>query len=521
MDPSKSRTRAWLKGDKFNKFMTGRRWGWQRFILREDLMNPANGYIGKDGTVIFEAKLDVFVKKTVTLLIDKEFEFNLYPIPKAQMNTDFRYFFNNGNINPNGNTSSGSLADVAFLFEENNVQHAHTQILAARSPVFCKLFASTFAENSKYKRMVEIKIHDIPYRTFVELLRYIYTGDVQWPDESKHMPINENNKRPVVGVALDEATSLDHIKKRRTRQDYLFRMNELPHSAAMQYDAGFDNYEDKELLHEPKSVDSSLDEVSGNEVVDQSNNVSQQSLYSKAQMQHLRFALSLYEAADKYELNRLRLLAEHKTLEILKSQINRINKQVQVGHKYWPRKLSRVPLIRQEAMLFRPSFLPNKNDMEEKQKDWCNGFLDVLVVAYRHNSKRLKRICLTALTSEILSKRTKKILLSSELLYDLSKDLITEMLQYVAVQEQKHVDDDYYRDSYRSYRGVPESGSEFFSEKQTCDDHIKEELEPSSMPVAALKSELVERGYPVRGDRDSLISLLEEARRLKVREYVV
>lgn len=66
MDPSKSRTRAWHKGDKFNKFMSGRRWGFQRFILREDLMNPANGYIGKDDKLIIEAQVDVFEKKAVS-----------------------------------------------------------------------------------------------------------------------------------------------------------------------------------------------------------------------------------------------------------------------------------------------------------------------------------------------------------------------------------------------------------------------------------------------------------------------
>lgn len=47
--------------------MSGRRWGWQKFIRRDDLLNPEKGFI-KDGTVIFEASLDVYVKQTLSMI---------------------------------------------------------------------------------------------------------------------------------------------------------------------------------------------------------------------------------------------------------------------------------------------------------------------------------------------------------------------------------------------------------------------------------------------------------------------
>jgi hypothetical protein len=57
-DPSAPRERKWAKGDKYNTFSVGRRWGWQKFIKRENLMDPDKGFL-LDDTVIFETEVTV------------------------------------------------------------------------------------------------------------------------------------------------------------------------------------------------------------------------------------------------------------------------------------------------------------------------------------------------------------------------------------------------------------------------------------------------------------------------------
>lgn len=66
---------------------------------------------------------------------------------------------------------NGEFKDVTFKVENKEIQ-AHKVILAARSPVFKKMFAAKMKEAQTNK----VTISDISSDTFEEMLRYIYTG---------------------------------------------------------------------------------------------------------------------------------------------------------------------------------------------------------------------------------------------------------------------------------------------------------------------------------------------------------
>lgn len=65
------------------------------------------------------------------------------------------------------------LKDVTFLFGKQEIK-AHKVVLAARSPVFRKMFAT----NMKESKSNEVVISDISYDTFEEMLFFIYSGKV-------------------------------------------------------------------------------------------------------------------------------------------------------------------------------------------------------------------------------------------------------------------------------------------------------------------------------------------------------
>lgn len=68
---------------------------------------------------------------------------------------------------------SDQLSDFTFIVEGVELP-IHKNILAARSPVFLKMFTGDFQEKHGKQR----EILDVSKETFTELLRFIYTGEV-------------------------------------------------------------------------------------------------------------------------------------------------------------------------------------------------------------------------------------------------------------------------------------------------------------------------------------------------------
>lgn len=68
---------------------------------------------------------------------------------------------------------SDELKDVKFLIGDQEIK-AHKVVLAARSPVFRKMFATKMKESNSN----EVVISDISYDTFEEMLFFIYSGNI-------------------------------------------------------------------------------------------------------------------------------------------------------------------------------------------------------------------------------------------------------------------------------------------------------------------------------------------------------
>ena len=67
---------------------------------------------------------------------------------------------------------TGKLADVVLLVKKTTEFNVHKTILAARSPVFAAMFEHDCRQN-------RVDIPDVEVEVFQELLRYLYTDQVQ------------------------------------------------------------------------------------------------------------------------------------------------------------------------------------------------------------------------------------------------------------------------------------------------------------------------------------------------------
>ena len=205
MSPDESRERLWAKGDRYNTFtkgkvivkvqvgsvyvdgklavnwsmsdrirFLGRRWGWQKFLKRDVVVNAANGFLLND-TLIFESLIDVHIQTQTTATTSDEPNAPrslLHPIPKSALHKDYLYLLKNE-----------ELADVVFQLDQGcTVLKAHSQVLAARSPVFAKAFSKPHRIKSTTdgagKKVIEIP--DISAHIFSEMLFFIYTDRLTW-----------------------------------------------------------------------------------------------------------------------------------------------------------------------------------------------------------------------------------------------------------------------------------------------------------------------------------------------------
>lgn len=69
---------------------------------------------------------------------------------------------------------SEALSDLTINVENTRL-HAHSQILAARSPVFCQLLEDTPMKSDRTK---EVSFNDVGVDTMEHFLRFVYTGSV-------------------------------------------------------------------------------------------------------------------------------------------------------------------------------------------------------------------------------------------------------------------------------------------------------------------------------------------------------
>mmetsp|Transcript_13888 Transcript_13888/g.22672 ORF Transcript_13888/g.22672 Transcript_13888/m.22672 type:complete len:554 (+) Transcript_13888:140-1801(+) len=170
-DVSSSRQKHWSKGDKYNNFQVGRRWGWPRFLKRECVINPDRGYL-QDDTLTIEVELIVH-GQAETVSVGPRPCLQRPQIPPSTLGEDLL-----------GLLESGDHTDVSFVLDKGTTTiHAHSQILVARSPVMARMFSGYFVENrgissssTGHKNKSSIEISDISGAVFEELIRYTYSG---------------------------------------------------------------------------------------------------------------------------------------------------------------------------------------------------------------------------------------------------------------------------------------------------------------------------------------------------------
>lgn len=124
------------------------------------------------------------IVKKPSLVEKKQKSGNLHLSPIHQLNQDFVKFLDNE-----------KFSDVRFIINDQNI-YAHKIILTNISPVFAAMFSSDMVENKDNV----VKVEEMRYEVFREMLEYIYTG--------KSLKINEMTEELSVAADRYEITGL-------------------------------------------------------------------------------------------------------------------------------------------------------------------------------------------------------------------------------------------------------------------------------------------------------------------------
>lgn len=150
-----------MESQKAYRFVQGKDWGFKKFIRRDFLMDEANGLLPNDQLTLFcevsvvQDSVNIHGHSHLTKLV----------VPECTLTADM------GNL-----LQDKTFADV--VFEVDGMEYsAHKAIMAARSEVFSRMFAtdSNFAEAKNGR----VKIDDVERDVFQEMLNFIYTGKVE------------------------------------------------------------------------------------------------------------------------------------------------------------------------------------------------------------------------------------------------------------------------------------------------------------------------------------------------------
>uniref|UniRef100_A0ABD2X5A2 BTB domain-containing protein n=1 Tax=Trichogramma kaykai TaxID=54128 RepID=A0ABD2X5A2_9HYME len=120
------------------------------------------------------AKIDQLISSENTLTIQCELEvFKEYKSSLKSDNINSADQLNN-KINLDSLFLSQEFSDFKLITSDENDIPAHKIILALASPVFRAMFTHDMLENKSHF----VEITDTPYNILVEMLRFIYTGDI-------------------------------------------------------------------------------------------------------------------------------------------------------------------------------------------------------------------------------------------------------------------------------------------------------------------------------------------------------
>ncbi|KAK7792671.1 hypothetical protein R5R35_012517 [Gryllus longicercus] len=145
-----------LESQRAYRFVQGKDWGFKKFILRDRILDQANGYLSDDKLTIF---CEVSVVANIVNIHGKSTAVQ-FKVPECRLHDDLETLFENQ-----------KFSDVTLSVSGRELQ-AHKAILAARSPVF----AAMFEHEMKERKFNRVEISDVDHEVFHEMLRFIYTG---------------------------------------------------------------------------------------------------------------------------------------------------------------------------------------------------------------------------------------------------------------------------------------------------------------------------------------------------------
>lgn len=138
----------WGKDD--NPLGASPTWGYDSFIKRADVLDPAKGWL-KDGAIIVEADIQVYSKTPP-----------LWRPPSRVLSNFLRLF------------ESGAASDVTFVVEGERIA-AHRAVLVAQASVL-----SGWCDDAEAG--ADIHVGDITAADFKEILRFLYCDELSSPD---------------------------------------------------------------------------------------------------------------------------------------------------------------------------------------------------------------------------------------------------------------------------------------------------------------------------------------------------
>ena len=230
--------RSWNRMDQHNVFEQTKRWGWQKFIRRDTLLDEENGYLSKDGTIILEAELEVYGEHE-TKETSEEIESSQRKEPaslSAETSTmcdDYRAL-----------RAEETLADVAFALDSGTRMVGHRQILAARSPVFRSMFSGGYLESSTSRDGSGETVVPVPGcddDIFNEFLNFMYSGSIDESffrvqeepetDSAAQAPPEKSSSKSKRTLRLRPGTNTDQVlgkRKRHSRRSSFGSVSTLP-----------------------------------------------------------------------------------------------------------------------------------------------------------------------------------------------------------------------------------------------------------------------------------------------------
>ena len=153
-----------LKVQGVRKFTSGKGWGWSKFILRDSLLKNEEADLPGDKLV---------VRCKISYALETE------NIPSRKSHVETR-------CDVTGVLSelyeNRALSDVVFSLDGKDFR-AHRSILAARSPILKALFEL----DHKAGKTSRIDVANMTEQTLEDLLRFIYTGEADVPDNMNNL----------------------------------------------------------------------------------------------------------------------------------------------------------------------------------------------------------------------------------------------------------------------------------------------------------------------------------------------